>query len=143
MRTLADRIRHVIAYEIIAMLVVVPVGSAVFGTQMLDMGVVGIVGATIATLWNFAFNYVFDLGMQQACGITEKRGLQRLLHGVLFEGGLTLILLPFLSWYLGITVLQALAMHISFAIFYFGYTLVFNWAYDRVFPLPEWQEANA
>jgi uncharacterized membrane protein len=32
-------------------------------------------------------------------------------------------------------------MDISFALFYMGYAFVFNLAYDRVFPLPEWRRA--
>jgi uncharacterized membrane protein len=30
-------------------------------------------------------------------------------------------------------------MDISFALFYVVYAFVFNWSYDRVFPLPEWK----
>ena len=31
-------------------------------------------------------------------------------------------------------------MDVSFAAFYVVYAFVFNWAYDRLFPLPEWQD---
>jgi uncharacterized membrane protein len=27
--------------------------------------------------------------------------------------------------------------------FYMGYAFVFSWAYDRLFPLPEWQKLEA
>lgn len=30
-------------------------------------------------------------------------------------------------------------MDLSFALFYVVYAYVFNWAYDRIFPLPEWK----
>jgi uncharacterized membrane protein len=30
-------------------------------------------------------------------------------------------------------------MDVSFALFYVVYAFVFNWAYDRIFPLPDWQ----
>jgi hypothetical protein len=33
-------------------------------------------------------------------------------------------------------------MDVSFAVFYVVYAFVFNWAYDRIFPLPEWQAAD-
>ena len=42
-----------------------------------------------------------------------------------------------------ISLLQALVMDMALAAFYMAYAFVFNWAYDRVFPLPEWQEAKA
>ncbi|MFN6986918.1 MAG: chlorhexidine efflux transporter, partial [Rhizobium oryzihabitans] len=30
-----------------------------------------------------------------------------------------------------------------FALFYVVYAFVFNWSYDRLFPLPEWQSQDA
>jgi uncharacterized membrane protein len=62
---------------------------------------------------------------------------------VLFEIGLLLMLMPLIAVYLGITLWEALAMDVAFALFYMGYALAFNWAYDRVFPLPEWQAEKA
>jgi uncharacterized membrane protein len=57
----------------------------------------------------------------------------------MFEVGLLLALLPMIAWYLDISVVQALMMDVSFALFYMVYAFVFNWVYDRVFPLPDWQ----
>ena len=58
----------------------------------------------------------------------------RVLHAVLFEGGLLVLLAPFIAWYLGVGLWHALVMDVSFALFYMGYAFVFNWAYDTVFP---------
>jgi len=58
---------------------------------------------------------------------------------VLFELGLLIVLMPFIAWYLNISLAHALVMDISFALFYVVYAFVFNWSYDRVFPLPEWK----
>ena len=41
MRTPADRIRHAIAFEVIALLIVTPLGALVFDQPLLDIGVVG------------------------------------------------------------------------------------------------------
>jgi uncharacterized membrane protein len=30
-------------------------------------------------------------------------------------------------------------MDVSLSLFYLVYAFVFNWSYDRLFPLPEWQ----
>jgi len=49
------------------------------------------------------------------------------------------MLLPFISWYLGTDLISAFVMDISYSIFYVCYAFVFNWAYDRAFPLPEWE----
>ena len=105
------------------------------------MGVVGLVSATIAMAWNYVFNLGFDTIMKRSTGTTLKSMRLRIAHAVLFELGLLIVLMPFIAWYLGITLIHALIMDISFALFYMGYAFVFNLAYDRVFPLPEWRRA--
>ncbi|WP_334192799.1 PACE efflux transporter [Pararhodobacter sp.] len=139
MRSPLDRFRHAVSFELIALLLVVPLGAAAFGMPMHDIGVVGVVSATLATLWNLLYNWLFDLALSRARGTTLKTLPLRILHAVLFEGGLLLVLLPFIAWYLGVTLWQALVMDLSFAAFYLVYAFCFNWAYDRLFPLPEWQ----
>jgi len=143
MRTTRDRIRHAVSFEIIGLALVTPLGAWAFGMPMHDIGVIGIASATIATLWNYVYNLGFDHVMQRVRGSTQKTGLIRALHTMLFEGGLLLALLPPIAWYLGISLWQAFLMDVSFALFYMGYAFVFNWAYDRLFPLPEWQELEA
>jgi uncharacterized membrane protein len=143
MRTARDRIRHAISFEIIGLALITPLGAWAFHMPMHDIGVLGIVGATIATLWNYIYNFGFDHIMQRMRGSTRKTSLIRLLHAVMFEVGLLFVLLPLFAWYLGISLWQAFLMDVSFALFYMGYAFVFNWAYDRLFPLPEWQELEA
>ncbi|PTX00904.1 PACE efflux transporter [Pararhodobacter aggregans] len=139
MRSPLDRFRHAVSFELIALLLVVPLGAAAFGMPMHDIGVVGVVSATLATLWNLLYNWVFDLTLSRTRGTTLKTLPLRILHALLFEGGLLLVLLPFIAWYLGVTLWQALVMDLSFALFYLVYAFGFNWGYDRLFPLPEWQ----
>lgn len=136
MRTPADRIRHAVSFELIGLLLVTPLGALAFGMPMQEIGVVGIVGATIATLWNYLFNLLFDHALLRITGALRKSLALRVFHAVLFEIGLLAVLLPFISWYLGISLVQALVMDLSFALFYLGYAFVFNLAYDAVFPVP-------
>ncbi|PWE27312.1 PACE efflux transporter [Pararhodobacter marinus] len=142
MRSPLDRLRHALSFEIIALVVMIPLGALAFGMPMHDIGVVGIVAATLATLWNMLYNLLFDHALQRLRGTTLKTGPVRVLHAVLFEIGLLIALMPFIAWYLGISLWHALVMDVSFALFYMLYALVFNWAYDRLFPLPEWQAAR-
>ncbi|GAB1583719.1 PACE efflux transporter [Phyllobacterium phragmitis] len=140
MRTVRDRIRHAISFEIIGLAIVTPLGALVFGKPLHDIGVVGVASATLATVWNYVYNWLFDHAMQRVRGTTRKTASIRITHTVLFELGLLVVLLPFIAWYLGIGLQEALLMDISFAVFYMVYALVFNWAYDRLFPLPEWED---
>ncbi len=139
MRSVSDRIRHAISFEIIGLLLVTPLGALAFHMPLHDIGIVGLVSATIATAWNFLYNYIFDLVRQRLAGTTEKTPLVRVYHAVLFEVGLLAALMPFIAWYLGVSLWQAFVMDVSFALFYMLYAYVFNWAYDRLFPLPEWK----
>ncbi|MDV4145741.1 PACE efflux transporter [Shimia sp. FJ5] len=143
MRSPLDRLRHALSFEIIALLIVVPLGALIFGISLHDTGVVALVSATLATLWNLAYNYLFDLGLKRLTGSTWKTTPLRLVHAVLFEVGLLFVLMPFIAWYLDISLWHAFVMDVSFAAFYMVYAFAFNWAYDRLFPLPEWHHDSA
>jgi uncharacterized membrane protein len=141
MRSVSDRIRHAISFETIGLVLVTPLGALAFHMPMHDIGMVSLVSATIATAWNFIYNYLFDVALQRVSGTTEKSGLTRVWHAGLFEAGLLVILMPFIAWYLDVSLWQAFVMDLSFALFYMAYAFIFNWAYDRIFPLPEWGHA--
>jgi len=140
MRSTRDRIRHAISFELIALLIVTPAGALLFDKPISDIGVIAIGGATIATGWNYLYNLGFDHLMQRLRGSTQKSTAIRAAHAIVFELGLLVVLLPFVAWYLQISLWEALIMDVAFALFYVVYAFVFNWGYDRVFPLPEWQE---
>lgn len=136
MRTTRDRIRHAISFEIIGLLLVVPLGSLGFAIHVADLGVVAVIAATVATLWNYAYNFLFDQVMKRWKGSVHKTVSDRIWHAVLFEAGLLLVTLPLFAYALGIGLWQALVMDVAFALFYLVYAFAFNWLYDLVFPLP-------
>lgn len=140
MRSTSDRIRHAVSFEILALLLVTPLGAWVFSLPITDIGVVSVASATIAMLWNYVYNLGFDHAMQRLAGSTYKTVPVRVLHAVLFEAGILIVLAPFIAWYLGVGLWHAIVMDVSFSLFYLVYAFVFNWSYDRLFPIPEWQQ---
>ena len=142
MRSTRDRIRHAVSFELLGLALVTPLGALVFNKPLHDIGVISLVSATLATGWNYLYNWLFDRALQRWTGGTQKTWPQRVVHTVLFELGLLIVLMPFIALYLGISLWQALLMDVSFALFYMGYAFVFNLGYDRLFPLPEWSEAK-
>lgn len=136
MRSTLDRIRHALLFEGLGLAIVVPAGAWGFGLKVGDMGVVAVVSATLATLWTYLYNLGFDHAMMARVGHTAKGLRLRLVHSVLFELGLLLVLMPFIAWYLGITLIAAFWMDLAFALFYLVYAFVYNWIYDVVFPVP-------
>lgn len=140
MRTTADRIRHAVSFEILGVLIATPLAAFAFGLHAGDSAVIVIGSATVAMAWNYVFNLLFDRAMVRFAGTTLKTPTLRIAHAVLFEIGLLLMLMPLIALYLGISLWQALLLDMGFALFYMLYALVFNWAYDRIFPLPEWHQ---
>jgi len=136
MRNTADRIRHALSFEVLALLIVTPLASWIFGFAMLDIGVLAVAASTLATLWNYVYNLIFDRAMLRLVGRVQKTLRDRVVHAVLFELGLLIVLIPIIAWYLNIGLWQAFVMDASFSLFYLVYAFVFNWAYDAIFPIP-------
>ena len=135
MRTTKDRIRHALSFEIIGLLIFAPLASLVFGFKLELMGVIALAGSIVATIWNYFYNILFDNAMVKLRGTVQKTMLLRVGHALLFEGGLLLLFLPVVAWYLDISWQEAFVMDIAMATFYLIYAFVFNWAYDKVFPI--------
>ncbi|TXD98445.1 PACE efflux transporter [Psychrobacter frigidicola] len=136
MRTTKDRIRHTLGFEIIGLIIFAPLASLVFGYDLQLMGVIAVVASIIATVWNFFYNLLFDHAMLRLRGDVRKTILIRVIHALLFEGGLLLLFMPMIAWYLGITLWEAFIMDIAMATFYVVYAFIYNWIYDKVYPIP-------
>ena len=137
MRKAKDRVRHAIGFEVIGLLIAVPLGSWAFDFAVHSIGVVAVVSSAVAAIWNYVFNWMFDHVMLRLRGTVGKTVAIRVGHAVLFEAGLLILLLPFIAWYLGITLWAAFVMDLAIAAFFLVYAFVYNWAYDLVFPVPE------
>lgn len=134
MRTTLDRIRQAVSFEIIGLLIATPLFAWAFGHSLEEMGVIAVLGATAATVWNYLYNLGFDHLLRRMTGTTRKTVPIRIAHAILFESTLLVLLLPLFAWWLGITLIEALVMDLSFAAFYAVYAFVFTWAYDALFP---------
>lgn len=136
MRSTRDRMRHAIMFELIALVIVAPLGGAVFGVAMGHFGVIAVVSTTIAMAWNYAYNLGFDHALVGLGESLHKTMPVRVLHAALFELGLLCLLVPFIAWYLEVSLWPAFIMDVALAGFYLLYAFAFNWIYDQVFPLP-------
>jgi len=135
MRPFRDRVRHALSFEAVALAIFIPGSALLFGQPLEHMGFIGIASATIATLWNFVYNWGFDRIMLRLRGGVHKTLAIRVVHTLLFEAGLVVMLIPMIAWYLGIGLWAALLMDVAIVIFYLVYGFLFNLAYDRVFPV--------
>ncbi|EGQ9881979.1 TPA: PACE efflux transporter [Vibrio vulnificus] len=136
--TQGERLFHAVAFELLALAIIVPATSLMIGKGASALAIVGIGLSIFTIIWNYIYNQYFDqwFGENRA-----ERGLKmRLLHTLGFEGGLIFITIPVISWFLSISLLQALLLEAGFLLFFLFYATGFNWFYDRVQP---YQRVNA
>ena len=93
-------------------------------------------GAGIALLWSLVFNTMFE-AWEARQTIKGRSILRRIAHAVLFEGGLVVILVPAMAWWLDATIWAALGFEAVLIGVFLIYAWAFTWAFDIVFGLPD------
>lgn len=136
MRTGADRLRHTLGFEVLGLMISIPLFSLLTGQRVDHLGPLAIGLSLLATGWNYLYNLLVDHWMLRQLGRLEKRLIERVLHALIFELGLLLVVLPLTALWLGISLWQALWLDIGFSLFFVLYAFGYNLAYDRLFPLP-------
>ena len=94
-----------------------------------------ILTATIALCWSYAFNTLFEAweARQPVKGRSLRR---RTVHALMFEGGLVLICIPVMAWWLQVGYIEALVYEAGLIAVFIVYTYAFTWGFDRIFGLP-------
>lgn len=136
------RIVQAVLYEIFAIACVTPMLVWVFGQSPLSSLGLSVTMASIALSWNYTFNFFFER-WESRQAIKGRSWQRRAVHGLGFEGGLALILVPVMAGWLGITWWQAFVADLGILVFFLVYTVVFTWVFDRVFGLPQSAQASA
>lgn len=137
MRTTADRIRQAVSFEVIGLIIVISFGVLVLDFSPADIGLLGAIGTTIATVWNYIYNLLFDHALLKRRGSPKKSVKLRIVHAFGFELGLLIVFLPIVAAVLKVNLLEALVIDLGFMAFYLVYTFVFTWAYETIFPIGE------
>ena len=123
------------AFESLGILLTTGFLLALSGATATQSLILSVLGAAIALAWNFTFNAVFERWEAHQTVRGRPLGL-RIAHALLFEGGLTIISVPVVAWWLDIGLLQALSYEIGLIILFVVYTYLFTWGFDRLFGLP-------
>ncbi|MCC7326826.1 MAG: PACE efflux transporter [Burkholderiales bacterium] len=130
------RVVQAILYEVFAVAFVSPVLSFAFDEPPASSFGLAIVLSTIALTWNYVFNSIFER-WESRQAMRGRSAARRLAHGLGFEGGLAIILVPVMASWLQISLWAALLANLGLLAFFFVYAMAFTWAFDRVFGLPE------
>lgn len=137
LRSLPDRIRQVLLFELIGVCLITPLFALASGRPMLESAVLLALLSSIAAAWNALYCTGFDWIEGRLTGRPADRRPQalRLAHALGFEGGLLIFTLPVIMLWTGMDFWTALVADIGLALTYAGYAYLFNLAYDRLFPL--------
>lgn len=125
-----------VLYEVVAVLFVGPVLAYFFAEPLGSSALLAVLLSGIAMSWNFVFNAGFERWEARQAS-RERTWRRRMIHGLGFEGGLALWLVPVMAWWLNIGLWEAFVADLGLLVFFLGYAVVFTWCFDRVFGLPE------
>ncbi|MBI3228991.1 MAG: multidrug/biocide efflux PACE transporter [Burkholderiales bacterium] len=127
-KSITERVFHALLYEFFAITLSTPLFAWLSGTEMMRMGTLNMMISAIALLWNMVFNAGYDRLIQRLQW--QKTPALRVAHGIAFEGGLGLLVIPLSAWWLHISLYAALVLDIGLLLFFMPYTVAFNWLYD-------------
>jgi uncharacterized membrane protein len=137
LRRLPDRIRQVVLFELIGIVVITPLFTLASGEPLWPSALLLAVISLLAALWNGIYGSAFDwiegrLGGRRA---DLRPPLLRFFHALGFEGGLLVFTLPVIMAWTGMDFWRALMADLGLALTYVGYAYLFNMAYDRIYPI--------
>jgi uncharacterized membrane protein len=129
------KVVQALLYELVGALFVSPVIAFAFDESMVYSSTLALLLSLVALSWNMLFNSLFEYWEARQKRRTRTLG-RRLLHSLGFEGGLALMLVPLMAWWLDISWLQALLADLGLLLFFFFYAFAFQWAFDLLFGVP-------
>ena len=130
------RVLQAVLYETFAIAFVGPVLSVAFDKPATSTLGLAFVLSSIALAWNYVFNAIFERWESRQT-VRGRSFPRRLAHGIGFEGGLVVLLVPVMAFWLEISFFNAFLANLGLLAFFFVYAIAFTWAFDRVFGLPE------
>ncbi|MFJ2714554.1 multidrug/biocide efflux PACE transporter [Pseudomonas sp. NPDC087346] len=129
-KSIVERIFQAIGFELLAIIICTPLLAWIMDKPMLEMGAVTVLIAMLALGWNVVFNGFFDRALKRLN--VAHNGWTRVVHALMFEGGLIVMGVPLIAWWLSVSLWQAFLLDIGVLMFFLPYTYVYHWGYDVV-----------
>ncbi|MGY2293165.1 multidrug/biocide efflux PACE transporter [Pseudomonas sp. SDO528_S397] len=129
-KSITERVLQAIGFEGLALLICTPLLAWIMDKPALEMGMVTLAISLIALTWNVIFNGLFD---RLKARLRLSGGVwTRVLHALMFEGGLILVCVPLIAAWLNISLVQAFILDIGVLLFFLPYTYLYHWGYDAL-----------
>ena len=129
------RFTYVAGYEGLSVLCTVLVLNGLLGHGGGQSTVTAVLLSTTATVWNYIWNTIFE-NFERRIGAAGRGPAARAVHAIGYEGGALLFTIPVVTIMLGVSLLEAVVIEASMLVFFLVFTVVYAWAFDRVFGLP-------
>lgn len=129
------KVIHATLYEAIAITVVTVAVMLFTGEGLAHAGTLALLTSVAAVSWNMVFNTLFEAWERRQTDRT-RTVKRRVAHAIGFEGGLILLTVPLIAWWLDMSWREALLADLGLVVFFLFYTFSFNWLFDHVFGLP-------
>ena len=129
-KSITERVCQALGFEGLALLICTPLLAWIMDKPAVEMGMVTLAISLMALTWNVIFNGLFD--RLKARLQLSNNGRTRIVHALLFEGGLIIVVVPLVAGWLNISLLQAFMLDIGVLLFFLPYTYVYHWAYDVI-----------
>lgn len=123
-----ERIFHSLFFEIIALSLLLPLGSLFSNMDMGNMTGLAIGLSLTAMCWNYVYNLLFD--KKFGTDRIDRSLALRIGHSFFFELGLLVTTLPAIMWILNIDLITALILDLGIIIFFMVFAIIYNWCYD-------------
>lgn len=135
MQGIKRRVIHALSYEIILLMVMTPILSLMFGKDMLVTATLGVVIMLIALMWNMLFNFWFEK-WEKRQGASHRLLKHRIYHAICFEGGILILTVPVIAWFLQLGIWQTIVLDIGISLCIMLYTFIFQLGFDKLFGEP-------
>ena len=135
MRCFKRKLVYVVGYELIGVLVSATCLAILGHSEASTTGPLAVVISTTAATWNIVYNYLFE-AWEKTRTDKGRSLLRRVLHAAGFQLSLVCMLVPLISWWMGVSLLKAAGMEAALLVFFPIYTFFYTWAFDRIFGLP-------
>lgn len=129
------KIVHATLYELIAIVVVTVAMRWLSDKGTAEAGGLALSTSVVALIWNMVFNTLFEAWERRQAS-RHRTVMRRVAHAIGFEGGLVVMTVPLIAWWLDMSWWQALVTDLGLVVFFLFYTFCFNWVFDHVMGPP-------
>lgn len=135
-----DRFRYAVFLEIGLMSIFIPITAFIYDKSLIDVSVLGISVSTMAMIYTMTFNYAYDHFDVRLGNVPTERSMRgRVIHALSFELSFMILTVPFIIWWLQISVWAAITLDIALALSVVVWTFFYTMGYDKLFPVSQQQ----